>query len=67
MVGFMSVKYTHAVAHQVMGENGKIVDELVYATDMQHAYAIAHQGLAVGWISVAILELKEPTTLEKPE
>lgn len=60
-------KYTHAVAHTVAFEkNGKLVpvDELVYATDVNHAMAIAHQGMAAGWANIAIITLKEPTTLE---
>lgn len=55
--------YTHAVAHRILLENGKQSDHLEYAIDMQHAYAIAHQLLAVGAVGVSILELKEPTTV----
>lgn len=58
------VKYTHAVVHAVISESGSQVDELIYATDINHAYALAHQLMAVGKTNLAILQLKEPTTIE---
>jgi len=56
-------KYTHAVARRIVGENGKETDELIYAVDVNHAIALAHQGMASGWVNVAIIVLKE--TVEK--
>jgi hypothetical protein len=63
----LMVKYTHAVVHSILVEkNGRpfVTDELVYAINIEHAHALAHQGLAVGWSNVAILELETPTTIE---
>lgn len=60
------VNYTHAVAHRIMGENGKPTDQLDYCVDITHAYAIAQQLLAVGAQGIAILELKQPTTDPSP-
>lgn len=60
-------KYTHAVVHRILVEkNGqpKPTDELTYAIDINHAYAIAHQLMAAGKPDVAIIQLKEPTTIE---
>lgn len=60
-------KYTHAVAHRILVEqNGKPkeTDELTYAVDVNHAYAIAHQLMAAGKIGITIIQLKEPTTIE---
>ena len=53
--------YTHAVAHRVMGENGKPTDQLDYCLNIQHAYALANQLMSVGAQGVAIVELKQPT------
>lgn len=58
--------YTHAVAHRILSENGKPTDQLDYCIDINHAYAIAHQLMAVGAQGVAILELKHPTTDPTP-
>ena len=61
------VKYTHAVVHRILlEENGKRkeTDELTYAMDINHAMAIAHQLMAAGKVGVAIITLKEPTTIE---
>ncbi len=58
------VKYTHAVVHSVISESGKQTDELIYAVDINHAYALAHQLMAVGKTNLAIIQLKEPTTIE---
>jgi hypothetical protein len=60
-------RYTHIVVHRILVEqNGKAkeTDELTYAMDINHAYAIAHQLMAAGKVGVAILEMKEPTTIE---
>lgn len=57
------VKYTHAVVHRILTEEGKQSDEVAYAIDLNHAYALAHQLMAVGRVGVTILELKEPTTI----
>jgi hypothetical protein len=54
------VKYTHAVVRRILSESGKETDELVYAVDVNHAMALAHQGMASGWVNVAIIALKEP-------
>jgi len=65
--GYMTVKYTHAVVHRILIEqNGrqKETDELTYAFDINHAMAIAHQLMAAGKVGVAIITLKEPTTIE---
>lgn len=55
------VKYTHAVVHRIMGENGRPTDHLDYCTDIQMAYAIAQQLMSVGAQGIALLELKQPT------
>jgi len=63
----MTVRYTHAVVHRILLEqNGrrKETDELTYAVDVNHAMAIAHQLMAAGKVGVAIIQLKEPTTIE---
>lgn len=54
--------YTHAVAHRIMGENGKVVDHLDYCLDINHAYGIANQLMVIGAQGVAVLELKQPIT-----
>lgn len=62
--------YTHAVVHRILiEENGKRKesDELTYAINLEHAYAIAHQLMAAGKIGITILQLKEPTTISDPE
>lgn len=59
--------YTHAVVHRILiEENGKPkeTDELTYAVDINHAYAIAHQLMAAGKVGVAIIQLQTPTTIE---
>jgi hypothetical protein len=63
MVTLMT-KYTHAVVHRILNEKNKEADELTYATDINHAYAIAHQLMAAGKIDLAIIQLKEPTIIE---
>lgn len=62
--------YTHAVVHHILiEENGKRkeTDELTYAVDINHAYALAHQMMASGKINLTIIQLKEPTTIGDPE
>lgn len=62
--------YTHAVVHRILVEhNGKPkeTDELTYALDVNHAYAIAHQLMAEGKTNLAIIQLKEPTVIGEPE
>lgn len=62
--------YTHAVVHRILiEENGKRreSDELTYAINLEHAYAIAHQLMATGKIGITIIQLKEPTTISDPE
>jgi hypothetical protein len=53
------VKYTHAVARRILSESGKETDELIYCVDVNHAHSTAMQGLAAGWVGVAIVELKD--------
>lgn len=52
--------YTHAVVHRVMGENNKPTDQLDYCLDINHAYGLAQQLMAVGAQGVAIIELNSP-------
>ena len=54
--------YTHIVTHRIMGENGKPTDNLDYCININHAYAIAQQLMAVGAQGVSVLELKQPVT-----
>jgi hypothetical protein len=54
--------YTHIVMHRIMGENGKVTDQLDYCIDINHAYAVAQQLMAVGAQGVAIAEFKQPIT-----
>lgn len=60
--------YTHAVVHRILieGSNGKPkeTDELTYALDINHAYALANQLMASGKMNLTIIQLKEPTTIE---
>lgn len=63
--------YTHAVVHRILieGSNGKPkeTDELTYAIDINHAYALAHQLMASGKTDLTIIQLKEPTVIGDPE
>lgn len=56
-------KYTHAVVHRILvpDANGmpKETDQLEYCVNINHAVAIAQQGLAIGWQNVFIIELKD--------
>jgi hypothetical protein len=58
-------KYTHAVVHRILvpDANGfpKETDQLEYCVSIDHAMAIAHQGLAIGWRDIAVIELNEPS------
>lgn len=62
--------YTHAVVHRILIEqNGKPkeTDELTYALDINHAYALAQQMMATGKMNLTIIQLKEPTVIGNPE
>lgn len=59
--------YTHAVVHRILiEENGKRkeTDEITYALDVNHAYALAQQLMAAGKVNLAIIQLNPPATIE---
>ena len=56
-------EYPYAVAHRILipGPNGKPkeTDMLEYCVSIEHARAIAQQGMASGWVDVSIIDLKK--------
>lgn len=59
--------YTHAVVHRILiEENGKRkeTDEITYALDVNHAYALAQQLMAAGKVNLTIIQLNPPATIE---
>lgn len=56
-------EYPYAVAHRILipGPNGqpKETDMLEYCVSIEHARAIAQQGMASGWADVSIIDLKK--------
>lgn len=59
--------YTHAVVHRILiEENGKRkeTDEITYALDINHAYALAQQLMAAGKVNLTIIQLNPPATIE---
>lgn len=56
-------RYPYAVAHRILipGSNGqpKETDMLEYCVSLEHAKALAQQGLAAGWNNVSIVALEK--------
>jgi hypothetical protein len=55
--------YPYAVAHRILipgsNEQPKETDMLEYCVSLEHARALAQQGLAAGWVNVSIIDLKK--------